>query len=764
VTASVQAVRLVTHAGAGVAAVLGLLGALAWATPWRWLGHLGLGPMAMDPEVGIALLVLGLALLADTAWPSPRRLAGLSLLVAIASAASLLSFAAGHALALTGAGVALTCAPSSRPTLRDAGGLLALLTLVLSLVVVVGCAFGTPRLLGGPVVPMGPTVALAFAGLATATIVRAGKDRLPLRLVSGPTVRARVLRGFAPLLLAVVFAKWLLYAFVFGREATVSAGLREALESLVVTLVATATAVLVARSVGGAVDGLEDERQRAMQELRRSEEALQASDASLLAAQRMAQIGNWQLDLVRNVLTWSNEIYRIFEIDPREFGASYEAFLAMVHPEDRDSVHRAYTESVRTRAPYEITHRLQMKDGRVKWVNDRCETSYDAEGRPLRSQGTVQDVTERHRSEEQVRATSRYARSLIEASLDPLVTISPDGKVTDVNEATVKATGVARERLIGTDFSSYFTEPQRARSGYEQVFERGYVVDYPLALRHVSGSVMDVLYNASVYRTEGGEVIGVFAAARDVTERKRAEQALCRTLEELKRSNAELEQFAYVASHDLQEPLRMVSSYTQLLARRYRGRLDEDADDFVGFAVDGANRMQRLINDLLAYSRVGTRGRPFGPTDSHAALGQALRNLAAAIDEAGGLVTNDDLPLVLADETQLVLVFQNLVGNAVKFRRPDEPPRVHVSARRDGRMWAFRVRDNGIGIAPEFHARLFTIFQRLHTRDEYPGTGIGLAICKRIVERHGGQIGVESTAGAGSTFVFTIPEAGEAVS
>jgi light-regulated signal transduction histidine kinase (bacteriophytochrome) len=226
-------------------------------------------------------------------------------------------------------------------------------------------------------------------------------------------------------------------------------------------------------------------------------------------------------------------------------------------------------------------------------------------------------------------------------------------------------------------------------------------------------------------------------------------------VEALERSNKELEQFAYVASHDLQEPLRMVSSYTQLLGERYKGKLDEKADKFIGHAVDGAIRMQRLINDLLAYSRISTRGQAPEPMDSHAVLGAALVNLAAAIEESHALVTNDDLPTVRADGSQLALVFQNLIANAIKFHGP-EAPRVHVSAAPKDGEWVFSVRDNGIGIDPQYADRLFIIFRRLHTQQEYPGTGIGLAICKRIVERHGGRIWFESELGKGSTFFFTL--------
>ena len=250
--------------------------------------------------------------------------------------------------------------------------------------------------------------------------------------------------------------------------------------------------------------------------------------------------------------------------------------------------------------------------------------------------------------------------------------------------------------------------------------------------------------------------MGVFAAARDITARKKAEENLRKTMEDLEHSNRELEQFAYVASHDLQEPLRMVSSYSQLIARRYKDKLDSDGVEFIEFAVDGANRMQKLINDLLAYSRVSTRGRPPETTDAHAALGEAITNLGAAIEESGAFITNDDLPEVAADYSQLVHLFQNLLGNAIKFRG-DETPHIHVSAKRGRGEWVFSVKDNGIGIEPQYHDRIFIIFQRLHGRDEYSGTGIGLALCKRIVERHGGRIWLESQPGSGTVFHFTIP-------
>lgn len=230
--------------------------------------------------------------------------------------------------------------------------------------------------------------------------------------------------------------------------------------------------------------------------------------------------------------------------------------------------------------------------------------------------------------------------------------------------------------------------------------------------------------------------------------------------EELARSNAELSQFTYVASHDLQEPLRMVTSYTELLAHRYREKLDADALEFIDFASDGARRMQSLINDLLQFSRVDRKGKELEPTDCEATLDQILENLKISIEESGAIVTSDPLPMIMADRTQLGQLFQNLIGNAIKFRNED-PPRVHVSVTCTSKEWVFSIQDNGIGIEPEYKDRIFHLFQRLHTREEFSGTGIGLAICKKIVERHGGKIWVESEPNKGCTFNFTIPAQGE---
>ncbi|MEJ5199406.1 MAG: ATP-binding protein, partial [Anaerolineae bacterium] len=341
-----------------------------------------------------------------------------------------------------------------------------------------------------------------------------------------------------------------------------------------------------------------------------------------------------------------------------------------------------------------------------------------------------------------------------------------------LSEGCLKLTGYTDAELTGNhllSFADLIVEEDRQRVWDEiqdAIARRAsYVIEYRIRTRN--GDLRWVWEKGSGVFDDSNTLVALEGFISDITDRKQAELALQQALEELKRSNTDLERFAYVASHDLQEPLRTVSSFVQLLGERYQGQLDADADEFIRFAIDGVKRMQTLINDLLEYSRVNTRQAPLQPTDANMALDIALWNLNQAIAEAEASVTHTPLPIVLADATQLVQLFQNLIGNAIKFRGA-EPPQIHISARQisqagevtaSATMWEFAVRDNGIGIAPEDHERIFGLFQRAHSRQQYPGSGIGLAVCQRIVERHGGRIWVESQPGQGSTFFFTLPAA-----
>ena len=351
------------------------------------------------------------------------------------------------------------------------------------------------------------------------------------------------------------------------------------------------------------------------------------------------------------MLTWSDEAFRIFGLEPQSFVPSYEAFLHAVHPEDREKVHKAYTDSLREgHDGYEIEHRIiQKSTGKIRYVHEKCQHFRDENGEVVRSGGMVHDITERK---------------------------------------------VAGRKILILNKGLQHTILQLANSN-----------------------------------------------------------------KELERSNRDLQQYAYIISHDLQEPLRTVSSFVQLLSRRYQGKLDAKADTFINFAVEGTSHMQRLLTDLLQFSKVGGGELRLEKVSLESVLEKTLRNLGGAIEKSGAQIEHGSLPVVLADEMQLTTLLQNLVSNALKFRG-EQPPRIHISAKREASEWIISVRDNGIGIDPQFFERIFLIFQRLHRRDEYSGTGIGLSICKKVVERHGGRIWVESAPGQGATFHFSLP-AGE---
>ena len=374
---------------------------------------------------------------------------------------------------------------------------------------------------------------------------------------------------------------------------------------------------------------------------------------------------------------------------------------------------------------------------------------------------TIGDITKQRHAELALSASEALYRQTFELATAGIAHVDLSGRFMKVNRRLCEILGYGEQELIGRpvkeishpeDRNLTDSQRMRVRSGEKPSvrFEKRYL--------RKSGAIVWVDLSVALACDASGVPQYEIALFDDITERKKAEAALREAHEELKRSNAELEQFAYVASHDLQEPLRMVSSYTQLLMRRYGDKLDGDAKDFTAFIVDGATRMKQLIEDLLAYSRVGTRDKNFKPVDSESSLRRALTNLRAAIQDSGATVTQDKLPTIPCDEVQLAQLFQNLIGNALKFRKPDVAPAVHVGAAEQGAEWEFMVRDNGIGIEPQYFERIFMVFQRLHDKGEYPGTGIGLAIVKKVVERHGGRIWVQSQPGAGTTFHFTMPK------
>jgi PAS domain S-box-containing protein len=331
-----------------------------------------------------------------------------------------------------------------------------------------------------------------------------------------------------------------------------------------------------------------------------------------------------------------------------------------------------------------------------------------------------------------------------------------DGVFRFVNQRFCDMLGVAREDLLGRPSLDFYEQPADRKHLVDLLLQDGHYYEQEVRLKNKSGQVFWVSASAHSGEYEGEKV--VFASLYDIDALKQTEMKLREQTEKLVKSNKELEQFAYIASHDLQEPLRMVASYLQLLQQRYMGQYDQDANDFINFAVDGASRMQQMINDLLTFSRVTTRGKPLADVSSEASFSHAMDNVKTNLDDSKGKVTTGKLPMVSADPVQLTMLFQNILSNAIKFRGEGDL-QIHVSSRSADGMQEFQVSDNGIGIEPENFERVFGIFQKLHGRVDYPGTGIGLAVCQRIVARHGGRIWVESKPGEGATFYFTLPKA-----
>ncbi len=460
----------------------------------------------------------------------------------------------------------------------------------------------------------------------------------------------------------------------------------------------------------------------------------------------------FMLDPEGRVLSWNAGAARIKGYTSEEIVGRHFSCFFTESDRERD-IPGDLLRSTESSGRHEEQRIRVRKDGSHFLANLVLTAMRDPAGKLLGFSEISHDLSESKNSE------ARY-RGLLEAAPDAMVVVNQAGDIVLLNLQAEKRFGYRRDELVGQPVKNIIPEgfaerliadslrsldgalPQQIGSGIE------------LTGRCRDGSEFPIEIMLSPLESAEGTL--VTAAIRDITERKQAEEILLQKNDELRRSNAELEQFASVASHDLQEPLRMVASYTQLLARRYTGKLDADADEFIAFAVDGAARMQRLIRDLLSYSRVGSQGQAIVETSSEKALGQAIRNLRGAIDESGAVVSHDPLPVVQADETQLIQLFQNLVGNAIKYRGTGIP-NVRISAARTGMTkWMFAVTDNGLGIDPQYFDKIFGMFQRLHKRDEFAGTGIGLAICKKIVERHGGNISVESQPGEGSTFRFPL--------
>ncbi|HYX16133.1 MAG TPA: GAF domain-containing protein [Nostoc sp.] len=555
-------------------------------------------------------------------------------------------------------------------------------------------------------------------------------------------------------------------------------------------------------------------------ERRRTAEALRESEERWQLASNGNNDGIWDWNLKTNEVFFSTRWKEMLGYKDHEVSNAWDEWTKLIHPDERDWVLQAFQDHFAKKTPFYVCeYQVQCQDGSYKWILDRGQALWDASGDIVRMVGSYTDITDRKQADEELKrqnlrsqlfaeitlkireslqideilqTTVTEVQKLLQADRVLIFQLEPDGSGTVVQEAVLPGWPVILGRNI---FDPCFKEEyiERYRQGRVSAMEdvetahiqpchREFLQQFaikanlivPILVRDGIWGLLLAHQCAAPRRWNNFETellkqlanqIGIALSQAQLLE-KETQQS-----QELARSNAELEQFAYVASHDLQEPLRMVTSYLQLLERRYKNQLDTNADQFINYAVDGARRMQTLINDLLNYSRVSSRGQPFTRVNCSIVLEQAIANLQIAIADSQAIVTHEPLPEVMADATQLIQVFQNLIGNAIKFCQ-NQQPRIHIGvtkthANPDGESlnviqsvdeWLFSVCDNGIGLESQYAERIFIIFQRLHGRDKYPGTGIGLAICKKIIERHGGQIWVESTLGQGSTFYLTIPD------
>jgi PAS domain S-box-containing protein len=404
---------------------------------------------------------------------------------------------------------------------------------------------------------------------------------------------------------------------------------------------------------------------------------------------------------------------------------------------------------------------LRQAFARLKNATDELKKHRDSLEQTVeeRTKDLKQEIVERKKIEDALMEEKNRYQALFENSADGIYLHDLEGNFIGVNSAAEKIIGYSQEELLSINIRSFLNEEQIeestriVRTPFGNNGQDKKLMEFGLKKKDGSSVWVEVMPSMILKDDKPCFVQGI---VRDVTGRKEADKKMQQAMEDLRRANAELQQFAYVASHDLQEPLRMVASFSQLLERRYKDKLGKDADDFIGYVVEGANRLQGLIEDLLKYSRVSTRGNPFVLTDFNVVLDRAIAAMSLAIEDCKAIITHDNLPAIMADELQMRDLFQHLIENAIKFGKENVPPKIHVSANQEGGEWIFSVEDNGIGIAPEYFDRIFVIFQRLHGRGGYSGNGIGLAVSKRIINRHDGRIWVDSIPGKGSIFHFSI--------
>lgn len=469
----------------------------------------------------------------------------------------------------------------------------------------------------------------------------------------------------------------------------------------------------------------------------------------------------------REILFMSPSCERVTGYSRAEFLAEPDLLYRIIHPEDQhlmadhriDAAHKDESG---------VDFRIVRRDGEIRWIAHGCSAVFGRDGKFKGRRANNRDITERKQIEHEIRQAYAYNRSLIEASLDPLVTIGPDGKITDVNSATEAVTGFARDKLIGTEFSDYFSDPGKARAGYRQVFREGKVRDYELEIRHRDGHLTPVLYTAAIYRDDSGKEIGVFAAARDISERKQAEatvrqlnaeleQRVASRTAQLEAANKELEDFSYSISHDLRTPLRAIAGFAQILVDEHAANLDSEGRRLLDVVHANTVRMGQLIDELLEFLRLGRRPMNFGPVDVAHLVQEIFDELQASVPDRRLRLELKSPPPLWGDRTMIRRLLTNLLSNAVKFTQPRPLAVIEVGGGREGNEVHYYVKDNGVGFDMRYVDKLFQVFERVHPVGQFEGSGTGLAMVKRIVGRHGGRVRAEGQVDVGATISFSLP-------
>ncbi|MEY4511743.1 MAG: hypothetical protein RLZZ450_3865 [Pseudomonadota bacterium] len=470
-----------------------------------------------------------------------------------------------------------------------------------------------------------------------------------------------------------------------------------------------------------------------------------------------AGCGIWEWNLQTNALHWDEQMFRLYRQNLEHFAGAYEAWQAALHPADRERAEREIGAAATGTGVFDTTFRVCWPDGTVRFIRAHAVVDHDEQGRPLSMLGTNWDVTKEAEAERALEARTTLLHEFVAHAPAAIAMLDRNMCYLQASERWFTDYKLVGQQLVGRCHYDVFPDvPDRWKQVHQSVLAGAIESCEEDPFPRQDGSVDWLQWEVRPWHTEAGEIGGVIFFTQVITARKRMELMLLSQKAELERSNGELEQFAYVASHDLQEPLRAIGGCAQILAAAYKGKLDPSADELIGHITDGVDRMNTLIRDLLALSRVTVHAAKPELVDTAVAFAAATANLTAAIRESGAVLHVGPLPQVLGDQRQLTQLFQNLLGNALKYSG-NRQPELHIACEQRMTECEFSIRDNGIGIEPQYFERIFGIFQRLHTRKDYPGTGIGLAICQKIVQRHGGRIWVESTPSHGSIFRFILP-------